>query len=88
MMKNKILYILSVAVIFFAARTFAFADSRRDSTLRFAFLTDTHLAANSGAIDDLKACLRDINDQDSLDFVLFGGDITDFGTDEEIALAK
>ena len=35
MMKNKILYILSVAVIFFAARTFAFADSRRDSTLRF-----------------------------------------------------
>ncbi len=88
MMKNKILYILSVAVIFFAARTFAFADSRRDSTLRFAFLTDTHLAANSGAIDDLKACLRDINHQDSLDFVLFGGDITDFGTDEEIALAK
>lgn len=51
-------------------------------------MTDTHLAENTGAIEDLAACLKDVNRNDSLDFVLFGGDITDFGTDKEIALAK
>ena len=56
--------------------------------LRFAFLTDNHLRSGSRAIEDLRRCIADINSQDSLDFVVFGGDITDFGTDEEIRLAK
>ena len=56
--------------------------------LRFAFLTDTHLAEGSHSVADLRQCLEDINRQDSLDFVIFGGDITDFGADEEIRYAK
>ena len=56
--------------------------------VRFAFLTDTHLSIGSHAFDDLRSCIRDINGLDSLDFVIFGGDVTDFGTDEEIAAAK
>lgn len=56
--------------------------------LRFAFLTDTHLSLGSRSIDDLRVCITDINRLDSLDFVVLGGDITDFGTDEEIRFAK
>lgn len=55
--------------------------------VRFAFLTDTHLRSGSAAIRDLSLCIADINSQDSLDFVIVGGDISDFGTDEEIGLA-
>ncbi len=56
--------------------------------VRFAFITDTHLALGSHSFADLRHCIKDINAQDSLDFVILGGDITDFGTDEEIRAAK
>ncbi|MBO6169099.1 MAG: PQQ-binding-like beta-propeller repeat protein [Bacteroidales bacterium] len=56
--------------------------------VRFAFITDTHLALGSHSFSDLRRCIADINAQDSIDFVIFGGDITDFGTDEEISAAK
>ncbi|MBR0030110.1 MAG: metallophosphoesterase, partial [Bacteroidales bacterium] len=56
--------------------------------IRFAFLTDTHLSPGSYAFTDLRRCIADINSQDSLDFAIFGGDVTDFGSDEEIAAAK
>ena len=60
----------------------------QEEPLRFAFLTDTHLALGSHSFSDLRLCIQDINKQDSLDFVILGGDITDFGTDEEIGAAK
>lgn len=66
----------------------AFASAQQQDHLRFAFLTDTHIAVGSQSINDLSACIRDINAYDSLDFVIFGGDITNFGSDEEIRLAK
>lgn len=56
--------------------------------IRFAFLTDTHLSPGSYAFTDLRRCIADINSQDSLDFAIFGGDVTDFGSDEEITAAK
>ena len=86
MRKLFVTLLMSVAALSGVARASAFSD--RDSVLRFAFVTDTHLATHTSAIEDLSACLRDINKSDSLDFVLFGGDITDFGTDEEIGIAK
>lgn len=66
----------------------AYAAEPADSVLRFAFITDTHIAENTSSIDDLSACLKDVNSQDNLAFVLFGGDVTDFGTDDEIMRAK
>ena len=59
-----------------------------EEPLRFAFITDTHLAEGAASIADLRACIKDMNKDRNLDFVIFGGDITDFGTDSEIALAK
>jgi len=56
--------------------------------LRFAFITDVHIAVGAPSVDDLRLCIKDLNEQQDLEFVIFGGDITDFGSDEEIALAK
>lgn len=53
----------------------------------FAWLTDTHLAENAASIGELQACIDDINALDSIDFVIFTGDITEFGSDREIRLA-
>lgn len=68
MRKLFVTLLMSVAALSGVARASAFSD--RDSVLRFAFVTDTHLATHTSAIEDLSACLRDINKSDSLDFVL------------------
>ncbi len=54
-------------------------------TVRFAYMADLHYPSDPGSI---RSCVSHINAQDSLDFVIIGGDLTDFGTDEEIAEVK
>ncbi len=82
-MRNKI--VILAAMLLLGTALCAQNTSR---PLRFAFLTDTHLSAGSHSVTDLRRCIEDINRLDSLDFVIFGGDITDFGADEEIRMAK
>ena len=60
----------------------------QDDALRIAFMTDLHYSEGSTSIKDLRRCIHDINNLDGLDFVLIGGDLTDFGTDEELASVK
>lgn len=56
---------------------------------RFAFVTDTHIGSPDGvAEEDLRRTVRDINAQTDLAFVLLTGDITELGTNQELALAK
>ena len=48
-------------------------------TVRFAFISDTHQSFDEGELE-----IRDINRRsDSIDFVVHGGDVTDFGTTRE-----
>lgn len=54
---------------------------------KFAFLSDTHIGSNTAA-EDLRRSVRDINADSSLAFVVVTGDITEFGTDEELKLAR
>src|SRR5690554_1917516 len=56
-------------------------------SFRFAHVTDTHVGGSTAA-DDLRATVSDINTQPDLDFVIISGDITEFGSDDELALAK
>ena len=65
--------------------TLSFAQ---EEPLRFAFLTDLHYSQGGRSVQDLRRCIRDVNALDGLDFVLIGGDLTDFGTDEEIRDVK
>lgn len=55
---------------------------------RFAYLADLHIAQGAESVDDLKACIRDINKDTTILFSIFAGDITEFGADKEIRLAK
>ena len=71
-----------------AALVSAAGLAAQENTVRFAFFSDTHYSEGSGAVRDLSRCVKDVNTLDNLDFVLVGGDLTDFGTDEEIAAVK
>lgn len=54
----------------------------------FALVADTHISINNpGYSTGLQSVIRDINSQDSIDFVILAGDITEFGSDQEIAMA-
>lgn len=75
-------------VLFAAAFLLSVVLHAQEDTLRFAFITDLHYASGSHSVNDLHRCIADINAQEGLDFVLAGGDLTDFGTDEEIAAVK
>lgn len=54
----------------------------------FAYLSDVHISVGSGSVDDARKCVADINNQKGLSFAILAGDITEFGSDEEIKLAK
>lgn len=54
---------------------------------KFAQVTDTHVGGATGA-DDLRRTVKDLNLQPDIDFVILSGDVTEFGSDDELALAK
>lgn len=54
---------------------------------KFAQVTDTHLGGATGA-DDLRRTVADLNNSRDIDFVIISGDVTEFGSDAELALAK
>lgn len=67
---------------------FSSQASGDDGTVKFAYLSDLHISEGARSVRDLSLCIRDINSTDSLDFVIVAGDVTDFGSDSEIRLAK
>jgi outer membrane protein assembly factor BamB/predicted phosphohydrolase len=66
---------------------FPLALAAQSNALRFAFLSDTHVGSASGE-DDLRAAVQDINATPGLSFVLLSGDVTEFGSLEQLRLAK
>ncbi|WP_139307941.1 outer membrane protein assembly factor BamB family protein [Pontibacter flavimaris] len=56
-------------------------------SFKFAFVTDTHIGGNT-AEEDLRRTVNDINTNDSISFAVITGDITEFGSDQELKLAK
>jgi outer membrane protein assembly factor BamB/predicted MPP superfamily phosphohydrolase len=54
---------------------------------RFAFLSDTHVGSPTGE-EDLRATVRDINSLTGLSFVVLSGDVTEYGSLEQLRLAK
>lgn len=65
---------------------FKFSFSQ-DASITFVHLSDTHVGSGTGA-DDLRRTVKDINENAAIQFVVISGDITEFGADEEIKLAK
>jgi outer membrane protein assembly factor BamB/predicted MPP superfamily phosphohydrolase len=73
----------------FLALTFSFCLSAvlAQSAFKFAQITDTHIGGHSGE-EDLRRTVQDLNNQNDIDFVILSGDVTEFGSDEELKLAK
>ncbi len=54
----------------------------------FAYFADTHITEGAQSVEDLQLCIKDINNNPDLHFVIVAGDITEFGSDRELKLAK
>ncbi|MBQ6298848.1 MAG: PQQ-binding-like beta-propeller repeat protein [Bacteroidales bacterium] len=80
MKRFVVLFLAVIAVISAQAQT---------TPVKFAYLSDIHITLNGTShIDNLKRCIADINAQPDIQFTVFGGDLTDFGTDEEFAFTQ
>ncbi len=62
--------------------------NKENKAFSFAFLSDIHIANDAKSVEDITACVNDINSLADIKFVIFAGDITEFGSDQEIELAK
>ena len=60
----------------------------KKALVRFAYLADLHVSDVATNVEDLETSVKDINNLKGIDFVILAGDITEFGSDEEILLAK
>lgn len=77
---KKSLFIL----ILFLAAYFSNAQSGK---ITFVHLSDTHVGGITGE-EDLRRTVADINSNPMIQFVIISGDVTEFGSDDEISLAK
>ena len=80
-MKNR------ASSLFLLLFVFAAASDAQTKPFRFAWLSDTHVGATTGATD-LGLSVRDINMMDDIAFVILSGDITEMGSDAQLELAK
>jgi len=74
--------LLLAAVALWSASVFA--DS---AAFRFAWLSDTHIGSET-AVEDLRASVRDINAMSNLSFVIISGDVTEYGSLEQLRMTK
>lgn len=72
----------AVIIALLCILNFSFAQS-----FKFAHVTDTHVGGATGA-EDLRRTVKDLNTLKDIDFVILSGDITEFGADQELKLAK
>jgi outer membrane protein assembly factor BamB/predicted MPP superfamily phosphohydrolase len=54
---------------------------------QFAHVTDIHIGSST-SVEDLERTVNDINSQSDIDFVILSGDITEFGSDQELREAR
>ena len=60
---------------------------RSQRPFQFAFLSDTHIGSQT-ASEDLARTIKNINADSLLKFVVITGDITEFGSDDELVVAR
>ena len=59
----------------------------QSNSFRFTWLSDTHVGSITGE-EDLRTSVRDINSLTGLSFVVISGDVTEYGSREQLRLAK
>lgn len=61
---------------------------KEDGSLKFAVLSDVHISVGAPAVKGTEKCVEDINSNPDIQFVMITGDIANFGSDDEIQIAK
>ena len=56
-------------------------------SFKFALITDTHIG-NPNNDEDLQRTVKDVNSLTDIDFVIVSGDVTEFGSHDELSTAK
>ncbi|NML40874.1 PQQ-binding-like beta-propeller repeat protein [Chitinophaga sp. G-6-1-13] len=79
----KYFFLLSTVTVLTLCRTVTMAQN----AFKFALMTDIHVGSDHAA-EDVQRSVADINQDPSIAFVIISGDITEFGADEELKLAK
>ncbi len=79
---KKVILLLTLVIFLIPA-----SAQGQEGRFSFAMVTDTHIGG-TGADEDLRRTVKDINAIDSLAFVIISGDVTEFGSDSELLLAK
>jgi outer membrane protein assembly factor BamB/predicted MPP superfamily phosphohydrolase len=70
----------------FLILTFVKVDAQ-STAWKFAHVSDIHIGGGT-SVEDLNSTIADINADTELQFVILSGDITEFGSDDELTLAK
>src|SRR6187402_3049301 len=91
MLQNKFLYQsiqrMAKKITFLILLTIATSFSYAQADFKFAHISDTHIGSNN-AEEDLRRTVQSINNDPTIKFVILSGDITDFGSDAELVVAK
>lgn len=84
-MKKEIVFYLLFLAIAFAPLTKVYPQG---SSFKFAWLSDIHIVRGSSHIEDLEKSVSDINSDSSINFTIITGDISDFGYEQDMRIAK
>ena len=88
-MRNfKKLLPITLFIITILSVTNLYGQAEKRQFVRFAYLADLHISDVATNVEDYEISVKDINTLKDIDFVILAGDITEFGSDEEILLAK
>lgn len=77
---------MRLLIIFFFSVLFSVLANAQ-KPFSFVQITDLHIGGATGA-DDLRRTVKELNQNDSIQFVVATGDITEFGSANELILAK
>ncbi|HET6769302.1 MAG TPA: PQQ-binding-like beta-propeller repeat protein, partial [Chitinophagaceae bacterium] len=79
MTKKNLFFLIVLTIII------SFCDGQK--AFKFAHVSDTHIGGNNSE-EDLRRTVQSINNDSTIKFVILSGDITEFGSDGELRLAK
>ncbi len=75
-------------LLFVTLGMFSFGSAGQPKGGKFAYLADTHISVGGKSVEELQVCIDEINKDPQISFSILAGDITEFGSDAEIKLAK
>lgn len=82
-----VMKLLRFLFFLFCAMTTGIPKLLAQESFSFAHVTDTHIGSDK-ADEDLRRTVHDINQNKDIQFVIVSGDVTEFGSDNELRLAK